>query len=485
MGNKNNTSQNILYSIVYQIVVAIVPIITAPYLSRCLSTSGIGIVSYYSSIVGYFVLFTKLGTQTFGTRQISIHKNDKNKLNIYFTLLVIISGIVGLLCLMAYAFFVFYQPAQYKIICVIFSFQIIAAILDVSWLFFGLEEFKITSLRNIVVKIATTLCVFLFVKDNEDMWIYILIISLGTLVSSSTLWFGVCKRVQFIKVSIHEVFDIFKGCIILFIPTIATTIYKNMDKIILGSIYSMDSVGLYTNAEKIPDLLLCFIGAIGTVMMPKMCKNINNVDSNSNELIHKIMTYVMIVSIGISFGLAGISLVFTPIFFGIEFYEAGKLMILFSVSIIFTSWSSIIRNLYILPHKRDLLIIKTVCIGVILNLFIDVIFIPTYGGYGAVLGLLIAEISIPITQFFYLKNELGSLYITMIKSILPFFCFGIVEFICTFGLKYYIYNSYICLLCQILIGGIIYIIFCAIYILKTKNYIYNDILDMLKRRVYK
>ena len=44
------------------------PIVTAPYLARVLGANQLGIYSYTLSVANYFVLFSLLGIEKYGTR---------------------------------------------------------------------------------------------------------------------------------------------------------------------------------------------------------------------------------------------------------------------------------------------------------------------------------------------------------------------------------------------------------------------------------
>ena len=62
---KTSIKKNVLFSSIYQILIIIIPFITAPYLSRILGAHGIGTYSFTSSIQMYFSLFAMLGTSTY------------------------------------------------------------------------------------------------------------------------------------------------------------------------------------------------------------------------------------------------------------------------------------------------------------------------------------------------------------------------------------------------------------------------------------
>ena len=77
----SNVKKNFIYNIMYQILVMILPLITAPYIARILGTEGVGIYSYTYSVAYYFVLFAMLGLNNYGNRQVAKVRDDKDKLS--------------------------------------------------------------------------------------------------------------------------------------------------------------------------------------------------------------------------------------------------------------------------------------------------------------------------------------------------------------------------------------------------------------------
>ena len=76
--------KNFLYNAGYQLLVLIVPFVTAPYISRVLHAGGVGINAYTNSIVQYFVLLAGLGIETYGNREIAYVREDPQKLSRVF-----------------------------------------------------------------------------------------------------------------------------------------------------------------------------------------------------------------------------------------------------------------------------------------------------------------------------------------------------------------------------------------------------------------
>ena len=184
----SNPKNNFIYNVVYQILILIIPLITSPYLARVIGVDGVGTYSYTYSIVHYFMLFTLLGLNNYGNRAIAKVRDDKEKLSKTFWSIYIFQVIMGLSMLALYVLYVLVSNTSYKTLAIIEILFIISAILDINWLFFGMEEFKKTITRNTIVKILNVVLIFLLVKNSNDLWKYTLIMAGMTTIGQLILW---------------------------------------------------------------------------------------------------------------------------------------------------------------------------------------------------------------------------------------------------------------------------------------------------------
>lgn len=236
----SSVKKNFVYNILYQLLVILLPLVTAPYISRTLGAKAVGIYSYINSIAYYFLLFAMLGISNHGNRSIASVRDDKQKLNKCFWEIYSIQFFTYLIAIIGYiAYIIFFVNAN-KVIFLIQIIYVISGLFDISWLFFGLEKFKITVLRNTIIKIFTLICIFIFVKEPGDLWKYTLIFSLGTFLSQFYLWFNIKDYIYLEKIQFKNVKKHIKPILILFIPVISYSIYKVMDKIMIGAMSSYE-----------------------------------------------------------------------------------------------------------------------------------------------------------------------------------------------------------------------------------------------------
>ena len=460
--------KNFIYNVMYQILILIIPLITAPYLSRVVGSEGIGIFSYTYSIVYYFMLLTLLGVNNYGNREIAKVRDSKKELSKTFWSIYSFQILMGTLMLIIYIAYLLLFNIDYKLLSFIEIIYILSAILDINWFFYGMEEFKKTITRNTILKIGTLFLIFIFVKKSTDLWKYTLIMASMTLLSQLILWFFMKGKIDFVKIKIKDIKKHIKPNIILFIPVIAVSIYKIMDKVMLGSLTNINEVGFYENAEKIINIPITIIATLGTVMLPRITNMISNGQKKEvDKYINKSIEFVMFLSRAMCIGLICVGYDFAPVFFGKEFQKTGILIVLLSITLPFISFANVIRTQYLIPFGKDKVYMKSVIYGAISNFIMNLIFIPKFESIGACIGTITAEIFVMLYQFYYMRKEykFGNLF----KTIIPFILTSIIMFEVIYPLNYLIPNKIIKILVQVLVGVIIYFIFNFKYINSLVN----------------
>ena len=403
---KTKVAKNYIYNVIYQMLTLIIPLITAPYLSRVLGAKGIGIYSYNYSIAYYFGLFIMLGVNNYGNRMIAKCLVDKEKINKTFSEVYFLQFILGIVFLIIYLLYSFFL-CQEKIVVLCYIPFVISYALDVNWFYFGQEKFKIILLRNVVVKLLTTIMIFCLVKKTSDVMIYILIMSFGALLSQVLIWVLIFKDFKLKKVNLNNLCFHFKNNVILFIPVIAVSVYRIMDKIMLGSLSNMIQVGYYESAEKIISILLSFITALGTVMLPRMSVLFEKNDKKQiNKMINNSFIFISIITSIISFGIASISSDFVYLFYGSNYMPCALVLQLLCITVPFISYANIVRMQILIPQCKDKAYVISCFVGAVTNLIFNLFFIPKFQSVGAAIGTIVSEIVVMVIQTFNARNDI-------------------------------------------------------------------------------
>lgn len=425
-------AKNFMYNLLFQIVNLFMPLITVPYVSRILGKEGIGVYSYTLSITQYFVILGMLGISMYGNRQIAYVRDDKEKMSKAFwsiTFLKIITTSGSLIIYMS----IFGFNKTYGQIYLIQSMNIIAAMIDISWLYMGLEDFKKTVTRNLVVKIIGVMCIFTFVKSYNDLYKYIAIYGFMNLFGNLVMWMYVPKTVLKVKVRFCDIKEHFIPAMQLFIPQIAIQVYVVLDRTMIGLLSNIGEVGLYEQSQKIVKLVLSLVTSLGVVMLPRMSNIFANGDNEKmNVYLNKSLQGVAYVSIPMSVGLAAVSSEFVPWFFGPDFKTVSYLMIILTPILFLIAMSNVIGIQYLMPANRTKEFTFSVTTGAIINVTLNFLLIPKYKAIGACIATVIAEFSVTLVQYLCVRKNIKNrnLFISLMKYIVAStFMFIAVRFV--------------------------------------------------------
>lgn len=474
-----SAKKNFIYNVVYQVLLLILPLITTPYIARVIGPEGVGIQSYTYSIANYFLLFAMLGINNHGSRTIAMVKDNKEELSRTFFSIYSLQVITSIFIAICYLVYIIFIAKEYKVFFWIQMIYVISAAFDINWFFFGMEQFKLTVIRNTAIKLLSVCSIFIFVKEYSDLYIYSLIIAGSALISQLVLWKFVRKFISFTKVSLENIKNQIKPVLILFIPVIAISIYKIMDKIMIGSMSSVTQVGFYENSEKIINIPLGIITALGTVMLPRIS---NLQQKGNNNEIKKYMSismeFVMIIAFGAMFGIVGVAPILIPIFLGDKFNECISIVSLLSITLLFIAWANVIRTQFLIPRKFDKIYVVSTILGAVINFISNLFFVSKYGALGATIGTILAEASVAIYQTIMVRKYL-EINIYLKKSIVYLFP-AIVMFLCIRSMQNLFVKPVLTAIIQIIAGGSIYCLLVFIYMYITKNYLLISLLNNLK-----
>lgn len=449
-------TKNYIYNLIYQIMIVILPIVTTPYVSRVLGANGIGIFGYTLSIVTYFILFGSLGISIYGQREIACVRDDKSKMTKTFVEIFSLKLITMLISTTIF-FITFALGEEYNTYYKIYLLEFISNIIDITWFFQGLEEFKKIAIRNIIVKIISVICIFTFVKTVNDLYLYILIYCLSNIFGNGVLWIKLKDILSKINIKELNIVKHLKPAILLFVPQIAIQIYTVLDKTMMGNILNdMSVVGNYEQSQKIVKLVLTLITALGTVAAPRIAYNyFNGKKDEVNAYLKKSFNFVWFLGIPACFGLIAIASNFIPWFLGKEYTSSIMLVQLGSLLILAIGLNNITGVQYLISVKKQNVFTSSVILGALINFVLNLILIPIYKATGAMISSVIAESIILIVQLIYLRKHF-SLKIVF-GSAPKYVISGIIMFMITYIVGQYMQPNINTTMIQILIGMIVYV----------------------------
>lgn len=451
--------KNYLYNAGYQLLAVLLPLITAPYVSRVIGAHGIGINTATNSTIQYFILLGSIGIGLYGNREIAYLRSNKQAMSEAFWEIQILKMVMVTISYGSFLVYLAFCPV-YKEYMLIQSLNLIAAAVDISWLYMGLEDFKKTVLRNTMVKLASAAMIFMFVKDANDTWVYIFVLSISVLGGNLTLWPYVKKTL--VKVDFRKLhpFRHFKPTIALFIPQIATQVYLVLNKTMLWAMVNSDVAGFYDRSDTLVRLVLTLVTATGTVMLPHVANAFHEgKEETVNNLTADSFDFVSCISIPMFAGLAAIGQKLAPLFFGPQFKPVGMAVCLEAIVIVLIGWSNVIGQQYLLPTNKIKIYTGSVVSGAIVNLILNLPFIYLWGLHGAVFATICSEIVVTGYQMWHVRNNLSlkKMFINVPKyALASLTMFIVVNRICAMFNLTSTFKSILAIASEIILGTIIY-----------------------------
>lgn len=468
-----SVKKNFAYNVVYQLLKVLTPLVTTPYLSRILGPENIGVYSYTYSITNYFVLFAVLGMSTYGVRAIATASHERESLSRVFWSAYLSQLSIALIVCVVYVAYTFTLAQGGFLLCALWSFWVASAAIDASWLLFGVEDFKAPTIRSIAVKLLELVLIFVCVKTDADLAIYIAIMSGGYLLSQLLIWPFVPRYVDWVRPTWAEVRSHYIPNLRLFVPVVAISLYTALDKIILGTLSTMAQTGFYEYSEKISKIPMALITALGTVMLPRMASTFaEGREQEALGLIETSMWFMQVAALGMMFGIVGVAPDFVPIFFGDKFLPCIELMVVLSAIIPLISGSNVIGRQYLIPRKKDNWYTASVMVGAVVNLSVILVLIPRMGAMGAAVGTVAAEVAVLGAQAFMVRCDLPLGRYAL--NALPFVVVGMVMAlgIRAMGAGFAVLwggPTAVGLVLEVLLGGLLYCALACAYCSVTHN----------------
>ena len=458
----DRVKKNFAFQIIYQVVILVIPLIVSPYLTRTMGSIALGTYTYTYSIAYYFVVFAMLGINKHGQRIIAQRRNDSEKLRTTFWSLYFIHAVASILSLAAYLVYVLVICGSDKEIALIQGIYVFSATLDITWLFYGLEKFKIVSIRNAIIKLIETFCIFMFVKSLSDLGVYTLIMTLSICIGQTVMLPQAVSAISPIHLSKEDLVEHIKPLFTLFAAVVAATLYTMFDKTLIGILSTTENVAFYEYSDKIVKIPRTFITVIGTVLFPKACRYAAANDKQGMKItMDNCLIVAYFIGFAAFFGLLSVADLFATTYYGDEFAICGTVMMSMSPLILIIGIGESVRSCYIYPLKRDTAMVKILTANAVINLVLSSLLIPKIGIYGAVAGTVVAELCGLICEMCICRRYI--VFKSFIAKGVPFSAIGLVMFIVIRIAADFMEISVSSLLIQILIGASVYLFLSFVY----------------------
>lgn len=452
---KSSLTKNYIYNLSYQLLVLIIPLVTMPYVSRVLGDYNVGVFNFIQAIAGYFVLFGCVGLNLYGQREIAACSGDIVKRSRVFWELQTIRTVTVGVAFVIYTVCVKLWVNELNFYYYLFGIEILASILDISWFFQGIEQFRVQTIRNLAVKTVGVACIFLFVKTEADLGIYIACYAVTAFLGNLLLWF--CIGTDLVHLPLKQLKPLrhIKPVLIVFLPQIATSVYAQLDKTMIKLLSDFNEVAYYSQAEKIIKLILTVVTAMGLVMLSRIAVSHSNNDRERViQYINNSFRYLFFLMWPCMFGCIAIARDFVPWYFGDGFEKTAPCMMVICPIIVLIGLSNTLGTQYLLPTNQMKFYTTSVVVGAIVNATFNFLLIPKLGCIGASIATVLAELAVTSVQFWFLRDTFKPT--VLLQGWKNFFA-ALVMGACVWLLSTVMSVGFISTFTQIAVGMVVYI----------------------------
>ena len=472
--------KNFVFSLLNQIVAIAIPLIVTPYTSRIFGADGIGINSYTTANVTYFILFCMLGISGYGQRTVAIVRDDRKETSKVFWELQIIHFVTFVLCSIGYLVLIL-NSSEYRIYYIAQYTMLVSSFFDITWFYQAYERFDFIAIRNFFIKLSVLVAVFALIHTKDDLTLFIFINGMSTVISNLTLWFGLGKRIQ--KIDIHELNCMrhMKDIMIFFIPTIAASVYSILDKSVINWVTHDDAQnGYYEQAYKILQICNVLVQTLATVSAPRMSNIFANGSAKEFKArLNKALHFMLLLSMPVAFGVCAVARTFVPVFFGEGYEPVVSILYVFMPLVVVLGFSVYLDGMYLIPSGRRLQSSFAVIAGSCTNLILNFVLVYYKGAFGAAIATLLTEILVSTIMTIMSRKMID--WIALGKTILRYLACSALMFVIVHFVSRIPMAEFMSLTVQIVCGVVSYFVI----LLVLKDDMLMDYLKLLKTKVKK
>lgn len=457
----------------------ILPVIVNPYVSGILGPEGMGKVSFVTAIISYFTLIAVLGVPTYGVREVSKVKSDTEELSQVVYEILFINIVMGVLTYIFFSLYIFLSPQDisYKILLLAMSPSIALNTIGVDWMYKGLEQFSVMAARNVIVKIAVIIMIFIFINTPEDIYIYGILTACASY--GYNIWNFIAKKKYIVRKSKGEL-DVKRHIVPIFIffsMIVATTIYTNLDMVMLGAMKNDYEAGIYDASAKLKTLMVVAATSLGAVLLPRVTALVSAGKMEGFKRIsERALNLIFIFAVAMVAYVEVSADVLINVFSGEAFHSAVPVLRILAPTVILIGMTNIMGIQMLIPLGREKMVLVSEVGGAVTDLVINIVLIPRYGAIGAAIGTLVAEIVVLVIQLCACLDYISSILrcVQYYKILLS----GVMAGSVTFFINNYFTIAIWKLCCSI-------VAFCAIFggllfIMRERNIIY--IVEKIRER---
>jgi PST family polysaccharide transporter len=285
--------QNFSYLSILEICNLIFPFFSYSYLIRTIGKDLYGGYIYATAITSYFVAFVNQGFDVSSLKRISENRDNTQFVSVIFSNVNYIKIVLYSFSFIIYSFFVLLILKPTNPTFYLFCFgTCISTVFFPFWLFQGLEEMKYITFVSFMIRAFSFVLIFIIITKENDYFFLPVINSVSNILGLLIIFFILLKKnIHFVKISLKEIKEIFKGSNPFFLSRIINTINEKTNAVIIGNYLGLNELAVYDLGSKIVTLIKTPFLMVAQVLYPNVSRTKDKV------LIKKILFLAIIFSL--------------------------------------------------------------------------------------------------------------------------------------------------------------------------------------------
>jgi len=384
----------------------ILPLLTLPYLVRVLGPEKFGLISFAQALVGYFVIITDYGFNLSATKEISINKNNLEKVSRIFCTVITLKLILLFLSFIVFTIIVVFleQSPSDRIIYLLSFGVVVGQVIFPSWFFQGIEKMKFITLINILSRLIFTILIFICVHSADD-YIYVpLVTSVGFITGGaislilSFKYFGI----HIIIPTVNDIVQQLKNGFTVFITSLSSNIISSSGIFVLGLFQSREVVGYYSAIEKLAKAFVSMFSPITQAIFPHVSYQFSKSKAAGKAVILKIGKYTILLALLVVLIMVVFHLEIVSVLYDIQYVNYSYLLIYFGIWLLFGVINNFIGIQFLVGSGNSAIYSKAFVIASTCTLAIFLFMTQQYSFKAIVGGILFGEVMLTFLMTFFI-----------------------------------------------------------------------------------
>ena len=377
------------------------PLITYPYVSRVLGPAGMGQNAFAVSMISYFIMIAMLGVPTYGIRACAQVRDDREKLSQTVQELMLLNLIMAAASyvLLGACMLLIPRFRELKLLLWVTSTGILLNAVGVNWFYSAIEEYAYITVRSITFKVLAIGVMFLFVRSPDDVVWYAVVTLIASYGSYILNFIRLRRFISFRRTAPYDLRRHIKVALLFFAMAVATTVYTNLDVVMLEFMTDDTIVGYYNTAVKVKQILVSLVTSLGAVLLPRLSYFVEKGDREEfYKILRKAVAFVLFAAIPLMAFFILCAEETVLVLSGDQFLPAVPAMRIIMPTVLLIGLTNVLGIQIMVPTGQEKKVTLSVVIGGVTDLILNAVLIPVLGAAGAALGTLAAEIAVLIAQ---------------------------------------------------------------------------------------